>query len=187
MNLIVAVDKNWAIGNKNELLIRIPKDQRFFKDLTFGKTVVMGRKTFESFPNGLPLKGRLNIILTNDINYQVCNAVVLNCLDDLYDELKKYETKDIYVIGGESIYKQLLDKCDTAYVTLKQILFSQILIIIQSGKLYMKVKRKLIPILNIIFAHIREWRRYIYDYCLTRGFRIREVHNRKRTGNTLWL
>ena len=117
MNLIVAVDKNWAIGNKNELLIRIPKDQRFFKDSTFGKTVVMGRKTFESFPNGLPLKGRLNIILTNDINYQVCNAVVLNCLDDLYDELKKYETKDIYVIGGESIYKQLLDKCDTAYVT----------------------------------------------------------------------
>lgn len=117
MNLIVAVDEKWAIGNKNELLIRIPKDQSFFKDSTFGKIVVMGRKTFESFPNGLPLKERLNIILTNDINYQVSNAVVLNCLDDLYDELKKYDTKNIYIIGGESIYKQLLDKCDTAYVT----------------------------------------------------------------------
>lgn len=117
MNLIVAVDNNWGIGNKNQLLIRIPKDQKFFRDSTMNKIVVMGRNTFESFSNHLPLKERLNIILTSDITYKVSNAIVLNCLNDLYDKLKKYNTKDIYIIGGESIYKQLLDKCDTAYVT----------------------------------------------------------------------
>ena len=55
MNLIAAVDQNWAIGNKNELLVRIPADQKFFRETTTGKVVVMGRKTLESFPNGLPL------------------------------------------------------------------------------------------------------------------------------------
>lgn len=117
MNLIAAVDKNWAIGYKNELLIRIPKDQKFFKYKTINKVIIMGRKTFESFPNRLPLKERQNIILTSDIDYKISNAIVLNCLDDLYDELKKYDTGDIYIIGGESIYKQMIDKCDTAYIT----------------------------------------------------------------------
>lgn len=117
MNLIVAVDYNWAIGYKNELLIHIPKDRQFFKDTTMSKIVVMGRKTFESLSNKLPLKGRINIILTSDVNYKVPNAIVLNCLDDLYDELEKYDTENIFIIGGESIYKQLLDKCDTAFIT----------------------------------------------------------------------
>ena len=117
MNLIAAVDQNWAIGNKNQLLVRIPADQKFFRETTTGKVVVMGRKTLESFPNGLPLKNRTNIVLTRDKNYEVKDAIVLHSLEDLREELKKYPSEDIYVIGGETIYRQLLDDCDVAHIT----------------------------------------------------------------------
>lgn len=117
MNLIAAVDQNWAIGNKNQLLVRIPADQKFFRETTTGKVVVMGRKTLESFPNGLPLKNRTNIVLTHDKNYEVKDAIVLHSLEDLREELKKYPSEDIYVIGGETIYRQLLDDCDVAHIT----------------------------------------------------------------------
>jgi len=117
MNLIAAVDQNWAIGNKNQLLVKIPADQKFFRETTTGKVVVMGRKTLESFPNGLPLKNRTNIVLTRDKNYEVKDAIVLHSLEDLREELKKYPSEDIYVIGGETIYRQLLDDCDVAHIT----------------------------------------------------------------------
>lgn len=117
MNLIAAVDQNWAIGNKNKLLVRIPDDQKFFRETTTGKVVVMGRKTLESFPNGLPLKNRTNIVLTHDKNYQVKDAIVLHSLEELHAELQKYPSEDIYVIGGETIYRQLLDECDVAHIT----------------------------------------------------------------------
>jgi len=117
MNLIAAVDKNWAIGNKNQLLVKIPADQKFFRETTTGKVVVMGRKTLESFPNGLPLKNRTNIVLTRDKNYEVKDAIVLHSLEELREELKKYPSEDIYVIGGETIYRQLLDECDVAHIT----------------------------------------------------------------------
>ena len=71
MNLIAAVDKNWAIGKNNELLVSIPNDMKMFRQMTTGKVVVMGRKTLESFPNGLPLKHRVNIVLTKNQKYQV--------------------------------------------------------------------------------------------------------------------
>ena len=83
MNLIAAVDKNWAIGKNNELLVRIPMDQKFFRETTTGKVVVMGRKTLESFPNGLPLKNRTNIVLTHNPNYKVNDAIVVHSLDEL--------------------------------------------------------------------------------------------------------
>ena len=117
MNLIVAVDKNWAIGKNNELLVRIPADQKFFRETTTGKVVVMGRKTLESFPNGLPLKKRTNIVLTHDKNYKVPDAIIVHTMEELHEELKKYDSEDIYVIGGETIYRQLLDECDVAHVT----------------------------------------------------------------------
>ena len=117
MNLIAAVDQNWAIGNKNKLLVRIPDDQKFFRETTTGKVVVMGRKTLESFPNGLPLKNRTNIVLTHDKNYQVKDAIVLHSLEELHAELQKYPSEDIYVIGGETIYRQLIDECDVAHIT----------------------------------------------------------------------
>lgn len=117
MNLIAAVDSNWAIGNKNQLLVRIPADQKFFRETTTGKVVVMGRKTLESFPNGLPLKNRTNIVLTHDKNYNVKDAIILHSMEALREELKKYPSEDIYIIGGETIYRQLLDECEVAHIT----------------------------------------------------------------------
>ena len=63
MNVIAAVDENWAIGNRNELLVRIPADHKFFREETTGKVVILGRKTLQTFPGGLPLKNRENLIL----------------------------------------------------------------------------------------------------------------------------
>ena len=117
MNLIVAVDKNWAIGLHNKLLVSIPADMKFFRETTMGKVVVMGRKTLESFPGGQPLKKRTNIVLTSDQNYKVKDAVVVNSVEALLEELRQYNDEDIYVIGGESIYRQLLPYCKVAHIT----------------------------------------------------------------------
>ncbi len=117
MNMIAAADRNWAIGFQNKLLVSIPSDMKSFRETTSGKVVVMGRKTLESFPNGLPLKNRTNIVLTTNIEYQVKDAVFVHSEEELLEELKKYDSDEIFVIGGESIYKQLLPHCDTAYIT----------------------------------------------------------------------
>lgn len=117
MNIIVAADKNWAIGLQNKLLVSIPADMKFFRQTTTGNVVVMGRKTLESFPNGQPLKNRVNIVLTSDQSYQVKDAIVVHNIEELLEELKKYNSEDIYVIGGESIYRQLLPYCNLAHVT----------------------------------------------------------------------
>lgn len=117
MNLIVAVDENWAIGNKNELLISIPADHKFFRQETTGKVVVLGRKTLETFPQGLPLKNRINIIMSTNKDYRVKDAVVVHDLEELFSRIEKYDTKDVYVVGGESVYRLLLPYCDTAHVT----------------------------------------------------------------------
>ena len=117
MNLIVAVDSNWAIGNKNELLVRIPNDHKHFREETTGKVVVLGRKTLETFPQGMPLKNRTNIILSKDPNYQVKDAIVLHTVEEVLEELKKYNEEEIYIIGGESIYRQFLPYCKVAHVT----------------------------------------------------------------------
>ena len=117
MNLIVAVDKNWAIGCGNKLLVSIPQDMKFFRETTMGKVVVMGRKTLESFPGGQPLKKRTNIVITGDKNYDVKDAIVVHSIEEALEELKKYNKEDIYVIGGESIYRQMLPYCTLAHVT----------------------------------------------------------------------
>ena len=117
MKLIASADKNWGIGFKNKLLVSIPTDMKFFRQTTTGKVVVMGRKTLESFPNGLPLKNRTNIVLTGNKDYRVKDAVIVHTLEELQEELKRYQSDDIYVIGGERIYRQLLPLCDTAYIT----------------------------------------------------------------------
>ena len=117
MNLIVAVDNNWAIGNKNELLIRIPNDHKHFREETTGKVVVLGRKTLETFPQGLPLKNRTNIILSTDKNYKVKDAIVVHSIEELLEELKKYNDEDIYIIGGDSVYRQMLPYCNVAHIT----------------------------------------------------------------------
>ena len=117
MNLIVAVDKNWAIGLGNKLLVSIPQDMKFFRETTKGKVVAMGRETLESFPGGQPLKNRVNVVLTTDKSYSTNGIVLVHSIKEMLDELKKYPSEDIYVIGGETIYRQLLPHCDRAYIT----------------------------------------------------------------------
>ena len=117
MNAIAAVDTNWAIGNKNRLLTSIPADMKFFREKTMGYVVVMGRKTLESFPNGLPLKNRVNIVLTANRSYKVKDAIIVHTKEELLEELKKYDSNELYVIGGGSIYEMLIPYCDTAYIT----------------------------------------------------------------------
>ncbi len=117
MNLIVAVDNHWAIGNKGDLLVRIPNDHKFFREETTGKVVVLGRKTLETFPQGMPLKNRTNIILSSDPDYKVKGAVIAHSIEGLLKELERYESGDVYIIGGESVYRQMLPYCDVAHVT----------------------------------------------------------------------
>ena len=117
MNLIVAVDNNWAIGYKNELLVRIPADQRFFRETTTGKVVIMGRKTLESFPQKQPLKNRTNIVITKDKNYTVKDAIVVHSVEEAIEQVKDVPTDQVYVIGGASIYEQMLPFCKVAHVT----------------------------------------------------------------------
>lgn len=117
MKAIVAVDKNWGIGYENKLLTSIPSDMKFFRETTMGHVVVMGRKTLESFPNGLPLAKRTNIVLTRDPNYQVKGAVIVHSQEELLEELKKYEGEEIFVIGGGSVYESMLPYCKTIFVT----------------------------------------------------------------------
>lgn len=117
MKLIVAVDRNWAIGNEGKLLASIPEDMKFFRTTTTGNVVVMGRKTLESFPGKRPLKNRVNIVLTRDEGYTADGAVIVHDIEELLAKIKDYSDKDIYVIGGGTIYDQLLRYCDTALVT----------------------------------------------------------------------
>ena len=117
MNLIAAVDNNWSIGNKGRLLVSIPSDMKFFRQTTTGKVVVLGRKTLETFPGGQPLKNRTNIILTGNPDFKVKDAIVVHGMEALLDELKNYPSEDIYIIGGESVYRQLLPYCDKAHIT----------------------------------------------------------------------
>ena len=117
MNLIVAVDNNWAIGLRGGLLVRIPNDHKNFRQETMGKVVVLGRKTLETFPQGMPLGGRTNIILSSNKEYKVKDAYVVHSEEELLEELKKYNDDEVYIIGGSSVYEMMLPYCDTAYVT----------------------------------------------------------------------
>ncbi len=114
MNLIVAVSENWGIGKDNKLLFSLKEDMRFFKRTTTGKIVVMGKNTFLSLPKR-PLADRVNIVLSSSILAEEC--VIASDMDDLFDIIKQFDTKDIFIIGGASMYKQMLPYCDTAYVT----------------------------------------------------------------------
>ncbi len=117
MKLIVAVDKQMGIGKNGKLLTSIPNDMKFFREMTMGKVVVMGRKTLESFPGGRPLKDRVNIVMTRDESFEKEGVTVVRGLDELKEALQPYPEDEIFVIGGETVYRQLIDDCDTAYLT----------------------------------------------------------------------
>lgn len=117
MKAIVNVDNNWAIGLGNELINHISADMKFFKAKTTGNVVVMGRKTFLSFPGPRALPNRVNIVITTDESWSAPDVIVCHSIDELFVQLERYDTNTVYVIGGASVYEQLLPYCDTAYVT----------------------------------------------------------------------
>lgn len=114
MNLIVAVDQNWGIGYKGDLLERISEDLKFFKKTTTGNAIIMGRVTFDSLPNKKPLPNRTNIVLTKNTNLKIDGCIICNSIDEI---LKLEDKENVFVIGGADIYKQLLPYCKKAYVT----------------------------------------------------------------------
>lgn len=117
MKLVVAVDNNWGIGNKGELLARVRADLRYFQSLTKGYNVILGSKTLATFPNGKVLKDRLNIVLSRKTDYRPEGAVVCHSVEELQTVIAELDSDKVFVIGGASIYEQLLPLCDTAYVT----------------------------------------------------------------------
>ena len=117
MNIIAAVDNNWAIGRDGHLLVSIPNDMKLFRQETEGKVIILGRKTLATFPGKRPLVNRKNIILSEDRELQVKDALVLNSVEEVLNEVKKYRSEDVYVVGGASIYEQFLPYCDVAHIT----------------------------------------------------------------------
>lgn len=117
MNLIVAVDNQWAIGCKGKLLNSIPEDMKFFRETTMGKAVIMGRKTLESLPNGMPLTQRTNIVLTRDKDFKMKGVIAVHSVEEALEAASVFESDDVYVIGGASIYEQFLPYCNVAHVT----------------------------------------------------------------------
>ena len=128
--MIVVVDRNWAIGKENKLLVHLPGDLRYFKQKTLGKVIVMGRKTLESLPGGKPLQGRDTIVLTRDKEYVpkagspvdgglfTCHSMEnLSCLLDDLCVSKNIHPEDIFIAGGSSIYEQFLPYCNCFFVT----------------------------------------------------------------------
>ncbi len=117
MNIIAAVDSNWAIGLNNNLLVNIPSDKKLFKELTTGKVVLGGRKTMEGLPGGTTLGGRINVVLTSKEDYSYSDAVIVHNMEEALEYLKQYNDEDIYIIGGEQVYKEFLPYCNKAYIT----------------------------------------------------------------------
>lgn len=117
MNLIVNVTQNWGIGFENRLLVSLRADLKRFAQLTTGKTILLGRKTLATFPGGRPLQNRTNLILSADSGYSVEGASVIRSLDALLQTVKSLPPEDVWVVGGSSVYRQLLPYCRTAFVT----------------------------------------------------------------------
>ena len=118
MHAIVNVNPQWGIGNENRLLVRIRADMRRFRLLTTGNTIIVGRKTLETFPNGDPLPGRENVILSRDESFLAENAIVAHDLSELLELISARDPDSVYVCGGEQIYRQLLPYCTDVLVTL---------------------------------------------------------------------
>lgn len=117
MQAIAAVDRNWAIGNKGSLLVSIPNDHKMFRRITSGKILIYGRKTLETFPMQHPLDKRRNLILSSNPSYKVSGAEVVHSVEELLELTKDEDPDSLMVIGGASVYRQLLPYCDRAYIT----------------------------------------------------------------------
>ena len=116
MNIIVAVDKNYGIGRDGGLLFSIPEDMAYFRSMTRGSTVIMGRKTLESLPGGRPLKDRRNIVFSRNPEFAAEGVEVVSSVEELLSITEG--DGNVFVIGGEAIYRALLPYCRKAYVTM---------------------------------------------------------------------
>ena len=116
MKAIVAVDKNWGIGKKNDLLFSLPADMAYFREKTLNKIVVMGSNTLKSFPGGKPLKNRTNIVLFPGGEKRE-DCIIVESLAELSKVLKDYNTDDVFIIGGAMFYKTMLPYCSEVLVT----------------------------------------------------------------------
>lgn len=116
MNAIVVVDEKWNIGKDGGLLVHLHGDLKYYKEKTLGQIVVIGRKTLESFPGSKPLPGRDNLVLTRNTEYRPEGCQVFHSKEELMDHLGE-NTENVWISGGENIYRQFLEDCDKFYVT----------------------------------------------------------------------
>ena len=115
---ILNCDKRYGIGKKNGLLFRQPKDMAYFRSTTLGHCVVMGENTLLSFPNSKPLPKRKNIVLSQDETHEYEGVINVHSFEDFLSKIKEeLEHDDVYVIGGASIYRQMLPYCDKVLLT----------------------------------------------------------------------
>ena len=117
MNMIVAADKNWGIGKNGRLLAHLSGDLKYFKERTLGKAVVMGRKTLESLPGGRPLPGRTNIVLTANPDYEKEGCIIVHSMDELRKKCEEYPPDGVMIIGGATLYNQLMEECESLFIT----------------------------------------------------------------------
>ena len=117
MNMIVAADKNWGIGKDGQLLTHLSGDLKYFKERTIGKAVVMGRKTLESLPGGKPLPGRTNIVLTANPDYRKEGCVIVHSMDELRKKCLEFPDDDVMIIGGATLYNELMEECESLFIT----------------------------------------------------------------------
>lgn len=117
MKMIVCVSANFGIGKGGDLLFSLPPDMKFFRETTLNKVVVMGRSTLDSFPGGKPLKNRTNIVISRNKDFSREGAAVLHSKEEVLSYIKRFDTDDVYIIGGAQIYEMFRGECDTAYVT----------------------------------------------------------------------
>lgn len=115
MRAIFHADREWGIGKDNGLMFSIPQDMKFFRETTKRKVVVMGLNTLLSFPNGKPLKNRVNIVLCPDDVPE--DVITVHSPEELFQEVKKYPEDDVFVIGGASVYRLLIPYCTEVLVT----------------------------------------------------------------------
>lgn len=117
MNAIVVVDANWAIGREGGLLFSLPTDMKRFRSLTTGGTVILGRKTLDSFPGGRPLPRRRNIVITRKVDFDREGAEIAPSTDAALELAAGTEPDKLWVIGGGSVYAALLSRCRRVYLT----------------------------------------------------------------------
>ncbi len=117
MNAIVIVDRLWAIGRDGGLLFSLPQEMKRFRELTMGGTVILGRRTLDSFPGGKPLKGRRNIVITRNVDFDRAGLEVASAPMDALDLVRDEDPERVWLIGGGSVYAALLSSCKRAYVT----------------------------------------------------------------------